>query len=406
MNPNLRNDFPLLNKDSNGKKLIYFDNAATTQKPDQVIAAVGEFYQTYNANIHRGIYKLAEQATLLYEHAREQVAQWLNARDRSEIVFTRGTTDSINMVVATWAVQHLQAGDEIVLSELEHHSNLLPWQRLAQQKDLTLRFIPVKSDGMLDLTVLSQVVNTATKCVAITHVSNAVGTHNDIETIIKAARAVGAKVLIDAAQSIAHQRIDVQALDVDFLAFSGHKMLAPLGIGVLYVAKRLHNELEPYQLGGGMVYEADWYMSTVLKMPHMLEAGTPSVADALGLAVALDYMRSTIDFEQLRIHEAQLTTMLIDALSAHSRIRLLGPVKQLQQKGHMLSFIVDGVHAHDVAAYLDTFGICVRAGHHCAQPLAKKLGITSSVRVSFYCYNTVHEVEILVDAVQKLLKNH
>ncbi len=404
MNSKLRNDFPILHQESHGKKLIYLDNAATTQKPNQVIAALVEFYQRYNAPVHRGIYKLAEQSTSLYEHAREQIARWLHARDRSEIVFTKGTTESINIVAAAWAAQHVKQGDEILLTELEHHSNLLPWQRLAQQNDLTLTFIPVTAQGVLDVTKLPTLLTSRTKLVAITHISNAIGTHNDIKTIIAAAHAVGAKVLVDAAQSAPHQRLNVQDLDVDFLAFSGHKMLAPLGTGVLYVAKRLHDQLDPYQVGGGMVYEADWYQSSTLKMPHMLEAGTPSIGDIIGLAVALEYLQTHVDFDQLRTHEANLTATLIDGLT-HPRIRLLGPLDQLKKQGHMLSFTLEGVHAHDVAAYLDTLGICVRAGHHCAQPLAKKLGVTASVRASFYCYNTSQEVEALVGGVSKLLNS-
>jgi len=397
----IRADFPVLSKKINNHQLVYLDNASTTQKPQQIIDAISNFYADHNANTGRGVYTLGEQATTLYEQARANVAHFINARTAQEVVFTSGTTESINLVAATWAKQNIGVGDEILISELEHHANLLPWQRVARENNATLKFIPVNADGTLDLNVLSQLLTHRTKLVAVSHISNALGTHNDVATIIKAAHAVGAKVLVDAAQSAPHQIIDVQKLGCDFLAFSGHKMFGPTGIGVLYVAQAVHAAMPPYQLGGGMVYEAGYQTATWLPMPHRLEAGTPPIAQAIGLAAALDYLRA-LDFEQLRVHEAALTAQLIEGLARMPHITVLGPQEQLKEKGHLVSFKVDSMHPHDVASYLDQFGVCVRAGHHCAQPLANKLGIDASVRVSFYAYNTAKEVDLLLQLLRVL----
>lgn len=397
----IRNDFPILKKQSHGKPLIYLDSAATTQKPQQVLDAIMRFYTEHNANIHRGVYALTEQATALYEAARGRVARFINAQTH-EVIFTRSTTESINMVAATWAKQHVSEGDEILVSELEHHSNLLPWQALARERGAKLTFIPVNADGTLKMELLPTLITRTTKLVAVSQVSNALGTHNDVARIIAAAHAVGAKVLIDAAQSAPHQKIDVASMQCDFLAFSGHKMFGPTGIGVLYVASALHDQMPPYQYGGGMVYQADFAASIFLKVPHRMEAGTPAIAQAIGLAVAIDYLETHINFAELQKHEAQLCARLIDGLGAIPKIRILGPLEQLKEQGHLVSFVVEGMHAHDVAAYLDTQGICVRAGHQCAQPLATRLGIQSAVRVSFYAYNTLEEVDALLAALEKI----
>jgi cysteine desulfurase/selenocysteine lyase len=399
---NFRSNFPILHIPYRGKQLIYLDNAATTHKPQAVIDAVTHFYTHDNATVYRGVYHLAEHATSMYEQARANVASFIGAHAPAEIVFTSGTTESINLVAATWA-QSLRASDEIVISELEHHANILPWQALVQSKGIILKFIPVLPNGMLDLSLLPRLLTHKTKLVAVTHISNALGTHNDIRAIIQAAHAVGAKVLVDAAQSVAHQQLNVVELDVDFLAFSGHKIFGPCGIGVLYVKQELHQELPPYKRGGGMVYEADFSSSSFLDFPHRLEAGTPPIAAAIGLSAAIDYMRANIDYDVLQRHEAHLTAALIDGLVAIKRIRVLGPVEQLRSHGSIVSFVIDDMHPHDVAAYLDQFGICVRAGHHCAQPLAKKMGIEASVRVSFAVYNTMEEVEALLKALQQVV---
>lgn len=402
MKKNIRNDFPILKEKSNGKPLIYLDSASTTQKPHLVIDTLLNFYQKSNANVHRGIYHLSEQATQLYETAREKVARFINAKDSSEIVFTRGTTESINLVASTWGADYIKEGDEIVITELEHHSNLLPWMQLAQKNKALLKYIPVFSDGRLDIQKIPQLISQKTQLVSVIHVSNALGMHNPIQNIIDVAHERGARVLIDAAQSIAHQPIDVQKMNCDFLAFSGHKLLGPTGIGVLYIKKELHDQMSPYQFGGGMVYEADFHHATWRSMPQRLEAGTPAFAQAVGLGAALDYIQENIDWHTLRVQEAHLCTLLIDGLSKISSVSILGPLDELKKVGHLVSFTVDGMHPHDVAAYLDQFGICVRAGHQCAQPLAKKLGIESSVRASFYAYNTEQEVEQLISAMKQL----
>lgn len=397
----IKKDFPLLGKKINNHSLIYFDNAATSQKPQAVIDAITHFYESQNSTIHRAVYAFGEQATTLYEQARSTVAEFINA-DVHEIVFTKGATESINAVATGWALVHLKPGDEILLTQMEHHANLLPWQQIAKRTGAVLKFISVLSDGTLDISTLDQLITKKTKLVSCVHVSNALGTHNDIETIVAKAHTVGAKVLIDAAQSVAHQKIDVKKINCDFLAFSGHKMLGPTGIGVLYIKKDLHDQMQPYEFGGGMVYEVDFTHATWAKAPHKFEAGTPPIAQAIGLAAAIDYINKHIDFKKLKSHEAQLCAALIEGLQKNSKIRILGPIEQLKENGHLVSFVVEGMHAHDVATHLSNHGICVRAGHHCAQPLAKVMGIPASVRASFYAYNTLEEVEKLLEIITLL----
>ncbi len=399
---NIAKDFPLLKKKVNGKDLIYFDNAATSQKPQVVIDALTKFYTEHNNNIHRGVYQTAEETTQMYENARATVAQFINGQS-DEIVFTKGTTEGINFVARAWAAHNLKAGDEIVLSELEHHSNIIPWIVLAQEKQIKINYIPVKADGTLDLSRLHSIITSKTKLVSCLHISNALGTHIDIDTIIAAAHDFGAKVLIDAAQSIAHIPVDVKKLKTDFLVFSGHKMGGPTGIGVLYIKKDLHDQTQPYQFGGGMPYEVDYHSVSFAKVPHKFEAGTPAIAQAIGLAAAITYFKKNIDFAQLTKHEAQLCARMIEGLSKHKKIRILGPIEQFKKTGHLVSFVIDGMHGHDVADYLGKQGICVRAGHHCAQPLAKKMGYVASVRASFYGYNTLEEVEKFLNLITLLV---
>ena len=385
-----------------GNPLIYFDSASTSQKPQVVIDSLVSFYTRANANVHRGIYQLAEDATTLFEDARKKIATFINALPE-EIVFTRGTTDSINMVAGSWGLEHIQDGDEIIVTELEHHSNFVPWQQLAIKQGAILRIIAVNQDGTLQMDQLERYLNKKTKLIAISQVSNALGVHNDIPTFVRAARSVGAKILVDAAQSAAHQAIDVKKLDVDFLAFSGHKLVGPTGIGILYIKKSLYEQMPPFEFGGGMIYEVGLHKTSFLRAPYKFEAGTPPIAQAIGLAAAVDYMKKNINFDALQKYEASLCAQLIEGVSPVQRIQLLGPLEQLSQKGHLVSFIVDGMHAHDVAAYLSKCGICVRAGHHCAQPLAKKLGLDATVRASFYFYNTPQEVEHLIFSLKKLV---
>lgn len=398
----LRADFPILQQKVNGNPLIACDNASTSHKPQSVIDAMVQFYTTTNANIYRGIHLFAEQATQQYEDARKKVANFIGAYPE-EVIFTRGCTSGINFVAATWADTHIQAGDEIVVTELEHHANLVPWQRLAEKKGAILKFIPIFPDGSVDLSCLDSIITNKTKMVCVIHVSNAVGTHVDIATIIQRAHAVGARVLIDAAQSVPHQRINVRELDCDFLVFSGHKILGPTGIGVLYIKKELHDDVPPYEVGGGMVENVDCTGATWAAAPQKFEAGTPPIAQAIGLGAAVDYLQTHINFDELIAYEAQLCARLIDGLSEIKNVKILGPISELKQKGHVVSFLVDGYHSHDVAAFLDSRGISVRAGHHCAQPFAKKLGYDASVRVSFYFYNTPEEVDVIIAAVHELV---
>ena len=396
----VRLDFPFLQQ-QNIAPLIYFDNAATTQKPYRVLEALNSFYTNYNAPVYRGIYQRAEKTTQLYEAARAAVAQFIGAQ-ADEIIFTRGTTESINFVATAWARETLQHGDEIVLTELEHHANLVPWQQVAAKTGATLTFIPVTPNGDLNYSQVNTVITSKTKIVAVTHCSNAVGTLVDIQPIVQAARQVGAYVLIDAAQTAPYGLVNVQDLACDFLAFSGHKMLGPTGIGVLYIKRALHDMLLPYQYGGGMVYNVDYKRSIFRNAPYKFEAGTPSTAQAIGLQAALEYL-THYNLDALQKHVALLCETAIAHLKRYSRVRVIGPQENLKRHGHLVSFVVDGIHAHDIAAYLDQHGVCVRAGTHCAQPLHQTLAIDSSVRLSFYIYNTLAEVEYVLDVLAPLL---
>jgi cysteine desulfurase/selenocysteine lyase len=397
-----RADFPILKQTINGKPLCYLDNAATSQKPQSVIDAVVNFYTTTNSNIYRGAHFFSEQATMLYEQARAGVAQFIRARDTSEIIFTRGCTEGINFVATAWAMKHINPGDEIVITGLEHHANMVPWQNVAAARNAILKVIPVHPDGSLIIDNLDSIITEKTKLLACIHVSNALGTHVPVERLIMHAKQVGAYVLIDAAQSVGHQKVNVVDLDCDFLVFSGHKMLAPTGIGVLYIRQELHDIVDPYQFGGGMVFEVDYQKASYLKSPQKFEAGTPPIAQVIGLGAAVNYLQQ-IDFEQLRAHEAQLCAQLIDGLASIDRVRMLGPLDQLKKQGHLVSFVVEGIHAHDVAAYLSQEGICVRAGDYCTQPLFKKMHLSGSVRASFYLYNTAQEIDRLLVAVDQLI---
>lgn len=382
-------------------RYIYLDNAASSPKPQQVIETISQFYENEYAPVHRGIYSLSERATERYEGARTKVAQFINARDAREIVFTKGATESINLVASTWAMAHIKKGDTIVLTQMEHHSNLLPWQRVAQMAGAQLKFIPVLPDGTLDYSKVHSLITERTKLVAVVHVSNGLGTHNDIAVIARRAQQVGAKLLVDACQSVPHQKVDVQQLQCDFLAFSGHKMLAPTGVGVLYIKKELFDETPPYQLGGGMVYKAEWTTATWLPAPHKFEAGTPPIAQVIGLGAAIDYLNS-IDLVALQEREAQLCRATIEGLQAIPGVRIFGPIEQLKQKGHLVSFTLEGFHPHDVAAFLDSKNICVRAGDFCMQPLWRMWGLSGAVRVSFYLENTLDQVKKLIAALKEL----
>ncbi len=394
----IRKDFPFLSTAAS----LYFDNAATTQKPQSVIDAISHFYAFSNSNVLRSFYEEAEKATSLYEGARAHVASFIGAAS-DETIFTSGTTEGINFVASTWGEGHVAEGDEIIVSQMEHHANFLPWQQLAKRKGALLKIIPITSDYQLDLDVYKKLLSSRTKLVAVVHVSNVLGTKNDVETIIKLAHKVGARVLIDAAQSAPHQKLDVHQMDTDFLVFSAHKMLGPTGIGCLFIKRELQPHIPPYKFGGGMVEVVEEDLTWMVS-PHKFEAGTPPIAQAIGFNVAISYLEEKIPFDILRKHEASLVARAIEGLRAIEGVHLLGPLDQLKQEGHILSFWIEGIHAHDVAAYLnrDNPAVAVRAGQQCTQPLHRALGLPASIRISFYCYNTVEEVEKFVDKIKKL----
>jgi len=386
----MKHNFPILNQAVNGYPLRYLDNAATSQKPQVVIDAITDFYATKNANIYRGTHVFAENATKAYENARATVAHFIGAQ-ADEIIFTSGCTESLNYVAAAWAVSHVGLGDAIVISALEHHANILPWQRVVVARGAQLRIIPMHADGTLNSANLNELICPGTKLVSVTHTSNALGTVVDLTPIIQRAHEVGALICIDAAQAVAHRRINVRDLGCDFLAFSGHKLFGPTGIGVLYIKKAIQSQVEPYQVGGGMVFQVSWVSSTYLQSVNRFEAGTPAIAQAIGLEAAIKYVQ-TLDIEALIAHEAALCAVLIEGLKIIQGVRILGPEDQLKQQGHMVSFAIDTIHPHDIAAFLSGRGICVRAGNHCAQPLFTALGLEGSVRVSFAGYNTLDDV--------------
>jgi len=392
-------DFPFF---KSHPSLLYLDNAATTHKPQQVLDALTHFYTVMNSNMHRGIYRLAEEATEQFEKTRRQVASFLSAKSDSEIIFTSGATSAINMVARGWGDAHINEGDEVVVTQLEHHANFVPWQQLCERKNARLRVLPVDSQGVLDYSQLDLFITSKTKMVAVTHVSNAIGTVVDLVPIIAKARSVGARVLVDGCQAVSFMPINVQQLGCDFYVFSGHKVMGPTGVGVLYARQAVHADFIPPTTGGGMVLQVTAEKTTFLNPPRCYEAGTPPAAEVAGLSAALSYLDS-VGVENVGTHVALLTTLAIEGLRNLPRVRILGPINQLEKMGHMVSFVIEDMHAHDVAAYLDQYGICVRAGHHCAQPLAMSLFYNASIRASFYLYTTEQAVIDLVKAVTNLV---
>lgn len=392
----LRLDFPILHQKIGEHALIYFDNAATAQMPQVGIDAIVDYYTTYKSNVDRGLYTFAEKTTAAYERSRSVVAQFIKAQP-SEIVFTSGTTDGINMVARIWASHNLQAGDEIIISHVEHHSNFLPWQQLAEEKNLILTIIPTDEHGLLDMKIYYAALSEKTKLVSIVHSSNILGTTNDIALIAAAAHQVGAKVLVDAAQSIAHQAIDVLDLDCDFLVFSGHKLYGPTGIGCLFIKKLIQTQCYPYKFGGSMVYSAGYDESYWKNAPYCFEAGTPPIAQAIGLGAVIDYITENIDFTALAIAEKALVDRARQGLQDLG-FHILSPTTST----HLVTFYDNSVHAHDIAMFLDSCGIAVRAGNHCVQPYHEKLGLDATVRVSFGCYNTLAEVERFLEVMAQL----
>lgn len=393
----LREDFPILQQMVHGKPLVYLDSAATSQKPESVIQTLDAYYRATNANIHRGIYQLAEQATEQYETARKKAQKFVNAKSWREIVWTRNTTEAINLVAYTYGRANVRAGDEIVISLLEHHSNIVPWQLLAKEKNATLKHIPVDGQGRLALDDLDTLITDKTKIVAVTMMSNVTGAITPLETIIARTHAVGAVVIVDAAQAVPHLPVDVRALDVDFLAFSGHKMLGPF-VGVLYGKRALLEAMPPFMGGGDMIRKVELYESTWNELPYKFEAGTPAIAEAIGLGAAIDYLE-TLGMDNVREHEQELTAYALEKLQEVPTLRLLGPEK-IAERGGLAAFELPGIHPHDVAAVLDRDAICIRAGHHCAQPLHAYFDLPATSRASFYVYNTPDEIDTLVTSLQ------
>jgi len=396
----IRKDFPILERETaNGKRVIYLDSTATSQKPLQVIEAMNDYYRRSNANIHRGVHTLAEEATSLYEGARERIAKFIHAATSREIIYTRNTTESINLVAYSWARANLKAGDLVILTEMEHHSNLVPWHMLQAERGIELEFIPVTEDGLLDLEAYKTLLNRTPKLVSFTHMSNVLGTINPAAEIIKLAHAAGAVTLVDGAQSVPHLAVDVQALDADFYAFSAHKMCGPTGMGVLYGKSALLEAMPPFLGGGDMIKEVKLRSFRPNTLPHKFEAGTPAIAEAIGLSAAVDYL-TQIGMSDIAAHEHEITEYALERLEEIPGVKLFGP--SADKKGGVAAFTLEGVHPHDVAQILDQDGIAVRAGHHCAQPLHEKFGIPATSRASFYLYSTKDEVDMLVKGLYKV----
>jgi cysteine desulfurase/selenocysteine lyase len=397
----IRADFPLLNQpvEIGQQPLAYLDSAASSQKPAVVIEAVDDYYRRYNANIHRGAYRISEMATAKYEEARHILASFLNAKSADECVFVRNTTEGINLVAQSWGRKNLKEGDLIVLTKLEHHSNIVPWQLLAEEKGLRIEFVPLTSDQQLDLDAYRDLLGHGPKLVGAAHVSNGVGTINDVATITKLAHEIGAVVVIDGAQGAPHLAVDVQAIDCDFYALSGHKMLGPMGSGVLYGKKALLNAMPPFMGGGGMIKKVTLEGSTYLDAPARFEAGTPAVGEAIGLAVAAEYL-SALGMENVRAHEIEITDYALERLPTVPHLRLYGPL-DANLRGGVISFTLGEIHPHDVAAILDTEQVAVRAGQHCNQPLMREIDAAATTRASFYIYNTPHDVDRLIAALHK-----
>ncbi|MCR5513261.1 MAG: cysteine desulfurase [Prevotella sp.] len=403
----IREDFPILSREVYGKPLVYLDNAATTQKPLCVLDAMRDEYLNVNANVHRGVHYLSQQATDLHEAAREKVRQFINAQKTEEIVFTRGTTEAINLVASSFCESQMQPGDEILVTEMEHHSNIVSWQLQAQKHGIVVKYLPITDDGHLDLSTLNSQLSTKTKLVSVAHVSNVLGTVNPVEQIIKVAHEHGIPVLVDGAQSAPHMRVDVQAMDCDFYGFSGHKMYGPTGIGVLYGKEEWLEKLPPYQGGGEMIDKVTWEKTTFERLPFKFEAGTPDYVATHGLAKAIEYMES-IGIDAVQQHEQELTRYCMEQLQSIDGMTIYGPQLstvncQLSTlKDAVVSFNVGTIHHLDMGTLLDRLGIAVRTGHHCAQPLMDRLGISGTVRASFALYNTKEEVDILVAGIRRV----
>lgn len=395
----IRKDFPILNVLIRGKPLIYLDNAATTQKPASVIEAVSEYYKSQNSNVHRGVYLLSEEATKNYEDARLRITKFINAPSFRNIVFVRNTTEAINLIAYAWARKFIGEGDEILLTEMEHHSNLIPWQFISKEKKAKLKFIPVLEDGTLDFGSIENLLTEKTKLVSITHMSNVLGTINHVKQITELAHKNNSLVLVDGAQSAPHFKVDVQEIDCDFFAFSGHKMLGPMGIGVLFAKEKILEEMDPFMGGGEMINQVWFDRATFNELPWKFEAGTPNVSGAIGLKKAVDYLEK-LGMDTVRNIERELTFYTLEKMKAFDDIILYGPMKE-EIRGGVISFNFKTIHSHDVGTILDYEGVAIRAGHHCAQPLMRKLNVPATVRASFYIYNKKEEIDVFLNALEK-----
>ena len=396
----IRQDFPALDQTIHGKPLAYLDNAATSQKPRAVLEVLSEYYERDNANVHRGIHELSRRATVAFEAAREKVASWINAPSAAECIWTRGTTEAINLVATAWGLDHVGEGDEILISVMEHHSNIVPWQLLAARTGATLKYIEIDDEGRLVLDGLESLITERTKIVSISDVSNSLGTINPVKTIVDASRAVGAIVMVDGAQGVVHTKVDVQDLGCDFYAFGGHKMCGPTGVGVLWGRLELLEAMAPFQGGGEMIQIVERDQSSWAAVPHKFEAGTPNIAGAIGMGAAVDYL-SNIGIEAIAIHESEIMAYAMAQLSLVPGLRMFGP-SSLDDRSAVISFTMGDAHPHDISTILDTEGVAIRAGHHCAQLVMKHFGVSATARASFYLYSTQEDVDRLVEGLDQV----
>ena len=393
----IKADFPIFRRKINGKRLVYLDNAATTQKPHAVLQALVNYYENFNANVHRGLHTMAEEATAAFENARANVARFIGGVGHEEVIFTPNATGAINLVAYSWGRRNIATGDRIVLTEMEHHANLVPWIVLARETGAELKYIPIDKDGLLDLSNINDLITSKTKLVAITQMSNVLGTINPVGDIIEIAHRKGAVTLVDGAQSAPHLPVDVRSMDADFFVFSAHKMLGPTGIGILYGKESVLDRMEPFLYGGEMISDVEYHKADWNELPWKFEAGTPDIAGAIAFSPALDYLKG-LGMDNVRRHERELTGYALEKLSGLNHIRIFGPMN-VDKRGGAISFADRDIHPHDLATFLDTCGIAIRAGHHCAQPLMKKLGVPAAARASFYIYNTIDDVDALIDAL-------
>lgn len=393
----IRNDFPILKREIHGKKLVYLDNGASSQKPKAVIDRISRYYEEENANIHRGVHTLSQEATSEYEEVRNKMRAFINAQHSEEIIFTKGTTDGINLIASSFGRDHIQEGDEVLISAMEHHSNIVPWQMVCEQKNAKLKVIPINDDGEIIMDEFESLLSNKTKILSIIHISNTLGTINPVKEMIDLAHQKGAVVLVDGAQAAAHMPLDMQELNADFYVFGMHKVFGPTGIGVLYGKKELLESLPPYQGGGDMIKTVTFEKTTYNELPHKFEAGTPNIAGGIGSGAAIDYLNA-MNWEEIQRHEHDLLVYATEALEKIEGLQIIGRAKE---KASVISFVIEGIHSYDIGVLIDKMGIAVRTGHHCTQPLMARFGISGTIRASFAFYNTKEEVDLLVSAIQK-----